>query len=66
MPRDLDPNDIVTRLTVLARIAEIGITGVTKKHIARIARDAAGEILRLREEVEGLTAQIRKLQREGC
>jgi hypothetical protein len=66
MSYDPDPHDIVTRLTLLAPTAEIGITGVAKKHVARIARDAAGEILRLREEVEGLRARIKELQREGC
>jgi hypothetical protein len=49
-----DPRDIVSRLGVLAKMLEV----LNKKDGAKVAHDAAAEILRMRNEIEALNARL--------
>jgi hypothetical protein len=57
--------EIVTRLFSLALAAEIGASQLDRKRVAKLARDAAGEIVRLCRVIEALEARLEELQREG-
>jgi hypothetical protein len=44
---EVSPEDIVSKLYVLAQVASISVAGLDKKQVADIAREAAAEIQRL-------------------
>jgi predicted transcriptional regulator len=55
--------DIIPRLYALAVAAEVSVCEPSRQDTARVARDAAAEISRLRRRIEELEASLDKLGR---
>jgi hypothetical protein len=62
MTYDPDPHDVVTRLVVLGRAAEISISGLDKKAVAAIALEAASLIREQRRIIRALEVETEELR----
>jgi hypothetical protein len=62
-PHITNPFDVIPRLNALSVAAEIGVSPLDRK---RMARDAAAEIGQLRRRIEGLTMRLDRLHGKRC